>query len=172
MSNTDPKAYSNKQRQENSSEQSSYQNFLKTFNNIQEKPKKEPNPKAEKQGRILFLILSAMPLAYLLYNLFLQERWIFLTIFVVSVIVAVLVNFLMIKVLRRKYPEIATKPMDVLFSDKHYSPAIISRLTTFVISCTGAASLAHYSNISGVLWPLMWFIVGYIFFTMLQFRKL
>lgn len=159
-------------RDQNNSQQSSYQNFLKTFNNIQDKPKKEYSRKAEKQGRILFLILSALPLSYLLYNLFLQERWIFLSIFAVSVITAVLTNHFMVKFLRRKHPEIATKPMDVLFSDKHYSPAIISRLTTFVISCAGAFSLAHYSNVAGIYSPFVWFIVGYIFFIMLQFRKL
>lgn len=152
-----------------------YQEFIKKFNNLPLKEKKEKKSYTKKNeivGRIIILFLALIPISLMLYR---EIRLGFidpLIVFVIATFVVVLLNQFMSKILKLTNKEIATKPTDLLFSDKSYAPAILSRFITLLLSVAGAVVLAYLSVKTGFLNAVLFFIIGYIYFTMVQFKKL
>lgn len=84
-----------------------------------------------------------------------------------------LLNALMSYVLRKKYKDIAEKPFEVLVNDRDYGPAMFARAVTLFLSVGGAVVLTWLASGSGFFLPsFVFLVIGYIYFTMIQFKRL
>jgi len=150
-----------------------YQEFIKKFNNeLPKKPKKTISVKDQIIARCILIGLSLVPLSMMFYKEIHAGFYNTLIIFLVSTLIVVCLNQLMSKILKAKYKDIAEKPTDILFSDKSYGPAILARVIVFSLSLAGAIITSYLSSIIAFWNPLLFLLVGYIFFTMIQFKKL
>lgn len=129
------------------------------------------NRKNETRGRVLFILLTLVPIiaAFIIDFSTLKIE---LAIFVVSSIVTVAVNQVMSKTFRKNNPQITDNNTQELMQDKNFNPAMVSRVITFAVSILGSMLLAAMMNGSSILHPILFFLVGYVYFTMLQFKRL
>lgn len=127
--------------------------------------------KNETRGRILFIILVLIPVIFAFVNDFSNLK-IQLTVFIVVSILAIVINQIMSKTFRKNNPIINDDTAQELILDKTFSPAIVSRVITFTVSVLGATLLAFLLRNTEFLHPIMFFLLGYVYFTMIQFKRL
>lgn len=150
-----------------------YQEFIKKFNNESEpKPKKSVSNKDQTIARCIMIALSLIPLSMMFYKEMSLGFYNTVIIFFIATVLVVFFNQLMSKIFRHKYKDIAEKPMDILFSDKSYGPAILARIIVFAFAFGGALLTAYLSHRTDFWNPVIFFVVGYVFFTMIQFKKM
>lgn len=139
---------------------------------MKKQQKKHYTKKEETQGRIIAIVLMMIPIALLLLNSLKFEYYIPFYFFFGSTFVAIFLNQLMSFVMRKKYKEIHKDSSMRLFNDNKYGPAMFSRAFTFFITLTGAFVISWLSSITGFWNGFIFFFIGYIYFTAIQFRKL
>lgn len=127
--------------------------------------------KDELRGRILFIFLTLIPIiAAFVINFSLLKLE--LLIFVVISTIVVLLNLFMSKTFRKNNPIITDETAQELIQDKNFNPAMLSRVITFLVSVIASIILALLMNDSEILHPIMFFFIGYVYFTMIQFKRL
>lgn len=129
------------------------------------------NRKNETRGRVLFILLTLVPIVAAFIIDFSTLK-IELAMFVASSIVTVVVNQVMSKTFRKNNPQITDNNAHELMQDKNFNPAMVSRVVTFAVSILGSMLLAAIMNGSSILHPILFFLVGYVYFTMIQFKRL
>ena len=127
--------------------------------------------KDELRGRVLFSLFMLFPIvvAFIVNYPVMKSS---IIIFASLSILTILINLMMSKRFRKNYPAINDETAQRLIQDKDFQPAMTSRIITFLVSLVSSVVFAVSMRGSEIFHPIMFFLIGYIFFTMIQFKRL
>lgn len=127
--------------------------------------------KDELRGRILFSVLMLFPVITAFVINYPQMKS-SIIIFASLSVLAIFINLMMSKHFRKNNSVINDETAQRLIQDKDFQPAMTSRVITFLVSFVFSVVFAVSMRGSEILHPIMFFLIGYIFFTMIQFKRL
>lgn len=127
--------------------------------------------KDELRGRVLFSLFMLFPVITAFVINYPQMKS-SIIIFASLSILTILINLMMSKRFRKNYPAINDETAQRLIQDKDFQPAMTSRIITFLVSLVSSVVFAVSMRGSEIFHPIMFFLIGYIFFTMIQFKRL
>lgn len=127
--------------------------------------------KDELRGRVLFSLFMLFPVITAFVINYPQMKS-SIIIFASLSILTILINLMMSKRFRKNHPAINDETAQRLIQDKDFQPAMTSRIVTFLVSLVSSVVFAVSMRGSEIFHPIMFFLIGYIFFTMIQFKRL